>query len=123
MNGDPVVPPAAVIGQQYLPAVHISSSFRVRMVSMSTRKWWLMAVVLVVALASCDGTALDNQRAPAPITVRITLSHTRVISGPSIKGKAVFINTTSKTVIVQSCALDGWLDVGTGQQQDHVQPY
>jgi hypothetical protein len=125
MNGDPVVPPAGVIGQQYLPAVHISSSFQVRMVSISTKLWWLMAFVLVVALASCGGTALDHQGAATPIKIRITLSHTRVISGSSIKGDAVLTNTTSKTIIVQSCALDGRLDVGLVNSRitySHIDP-
>ena len=47
-----------------------------------------------------------------PITIRISLAQTRVIAGTSITGEAVLTNTTSKSITVEYCAADGWLEVG-----------
>jgi hypothetical protein len=47
-----------------------------------------------------------------PLNLRITLDHTTVKAGTSIKGEATFTNTTSEAITVETCAADGWLDVG-----------
>jgi hypothetical protein len=75
----------------------------------------------------CGGTSAsraDNRgpvAAPA-ITIRITLPHANVTSGTPIKGEALLTNTTGKAITVESCAADGWLDVGLENKQIRYEP-
>lgn len=50
--------------------------------------------------------------ASAPLTLRIMLRHTRVAAGMVIKGAAMFTNRTGAPITVETCAADGWLEVG-----------
>jgi hypothetical protein len=44
--------------------------------------------------------------------VHLTLHKDKVVAGQTIKGTVLFTNTTSRTIIVKTCAKDGWLQVG-----------
>src|SRR5665213_2534753 len=55
-----------------------------------------------------------------PISIRITLAHTSVIAGTPIKGHAVITNNTGKPVTVETCAANGWFNVGV---TNHDIPY
>lgn len=48
----------------------------------------------------------------SPLNLRLTLIHTTVKAGTSIKGSVSFTNTTTEDITVETCAADGWLDVG-----------
>ena len=48
----------------------------------------------------------------SPLSLRVTLDHTTVKAGTSIKGEVTLANTTTKDITVETCAVDGWLDVG-----------
>jgi hypothetical protein len=85
--------------------------------------WKCLAIILAAApgvlLGACSSSGSSTastatQPAPAlmPVTIRITLDHTRVVAGTAIKGEAVLTNTTSKAITVESCAADGWFEVG-----------
>ena len=51
-----------------------------------------------------------------PLKVRLTLTETQVVAGQPIKGAVVLTNGTDKSIIVNTCATNGWLAVGlTGQ--------
>ena len=79
-----------------------------------------LGVGLGLSEASAASTA--HRVATPPIKIRITLSETRVRSGTPIKGEAVITNTTFKTITVQTCALDGWLEVGLVNKQITFEP-
>lgn len=53
------------------------------------------------------------------VQVRITLDRTSVVRGTPIRGWAYLRNTTHKTVLVESCASDGWLFVGLSDSRIH----
>jgi hypothetical protein len=97
------------------------------------RLWRCLAIVVTASagllLAACSSSGsppapIDNRASPVPtpITIRITLAHTRAVAGTPIKGKAVLTNTTSKTITVESCAADGWFEVGLVNSQIGFDP-
>lgn len=55
-----------------------------------------------------------------PLTLRITLEHTRMAAGRPIKGTAIFTNRSGASILVAACAADGWLNVGIA---NHDIPY
>lgn len=86
-----------------------------RMVPMIRSARWVLLVSVVATLAGCGPPWADSSgppRRPTPVTIHIHLDRTRVTAGKSIKGDAVLINSTSKAITVQQCAIDGWLQVG-----------
>ena len=50
--------------------------------------------------------------ASVPLSLRITLQHTRVRAGIPIQGTAIFTNRSGASILVEACAADGWLNVG-----------
>ncbi len=48
----------------------------------------------------------------SPVVVLLSLVEARVRAGLPITGKVTFSNTTNEDIVVQTCAGDGWLDVG-----------
>jgi hypothetical protein len=69
------------------------------------------ALVAVVFVAVWSGVAWAGTPA-APIKVHLVLQQDRVLRGDSIKGTVVLTNTTSKRITVNTCAANGWLQVG-----------
>jgi PASTA domain len=65
----------------------------------------LFVTTLTAAAAASESTA-------APIKVRLSLVQTRVVAGQRIKGSVVLTNTTNRVITVNTCAADGWLEVG-----------
>lgn len=68
-----------------------------------------------LALATCGPVAEADgaQASPRPpIKVHLTLATNRVVAGHPIKGTVALTNTTQKAITVNTCAIDGWLDVG-----------
>lgn len=57
-----------------------------------------------------------------PLGLDITLDHTRVVAGTPIKGTAIFTNRTTSPITVETCAADGWLDVGLENRAISYQP-
>ncbi len=72
----------------------------------------LLLVVATCALLVLMPSGSSNASPKVPLSIRILLSQTRVTTGQTIKGFAVITNNTSKSITVEDCALDGWLDVG-----------
>jgi hypothetical protein len=54
----------------------------------------------------------DASGSPAPIRVSLSLVHHRVAAGQTIKGTVVLTNGSSRSILVNTCAEDGWLEVG-----------
>jgi|GEM_PF-1610374 len=48
----------------------------------------------------------------SPLNLQVTLAHTTVQAGTSIKGEVRIVNTTTRDITVETCAADGWLDMG-----------
>jgi hypothetical protein len=69
-------------------------------------------LVGLALLVGWSGTAGASGSSPAPIEVRVSLDHNRVPAGQSIKGTVILTNTTSRRITVESCARNGWLQVG-----------
>jgi len=94
--------------------------------------WTIPALRVQVAAVTADnsytGTRTDTEvgkilhtiRRPTPseVTTRsalrmmLTLSHVTAEAGRPIKGTASFLNTTTEDITVDTCAANGWLDVG-----------
>lgn len=71
------------------------------------------AAGLGLALASALLPAAGAGGAPAPpIRVSVVLPVHHVVAGRLLKATVVLRNTTTKPIIVQQCAIDGWLAVG-----------
>ena len=89
-----------------------SSRARFRVESATKRSLWLLAALGIMGLSGCGTTSTGQSTPAAPVEIHISLDQTRVVGGTSIKGQASLTNTTSKTILVQQCAADGWLQVG-----------
>lgn len=70
------------------------------------------ALVGTTILVGCGGVAGASGSSSAAIKVRVALHHSRVVAGQPIKGTVVLTNTTSRQITVESCAQNGWLQVG-----------
>ena len=89
-----------------------SSRARFRADSATKCLLWLMPALGIMFLSGC-GTASAGRSTPAAqVEIHIKLDQTRIAGGSTIKGQATLTNTTSKTILVQQCAADGWLVVG-----------
>lgn len=85
-----------------------------------------------VALAACGTPSHDprphNNAGPSPsaartpVTIRLRLDRTEVVPGAAIRGVATLTNTTRRTITVETCAADGWLDVGLSNQHIGFEP-
>jgi hypothetical protein len=73
--------------------------------------------ILSVGLAGVAGASAPSS---SPIKVHLALNKDRVVAGEQIKGTALLMNTTSRTITVQACAENGWLQVGL---RDHDYSY
>ncbi len=84
----------------------------------------LTAFALTTGLASqaTGARSVDDRVAKDRITIRITLDRTRVIGGAPIKGTAVVTNHGSRGLLVQQCAIDGWLAVGLADRAIRFSP-
>jgi hypothetical protein len=70
-------------------------------------------LVLVVGLLLTLGVPATAAGAtPAPIQVRVSLAQQTAVAGRPIDGSVVLTNTSSKTIMVNTCAANGWLQVG-----------
>jgi hypothetical protein len=82
----------------------------------SLRRWlWplpALGLIMIVSLPGCGTASAGHSTPAAPVEIHIRLDQTRVVGGTSIRGQAVLTNTTSKSILVQQCAADGWLTVG-----------
>ena len=79
------------------------------------------ATALTPSAAGASGSA-KGESAKSPITIRIKLDQTRVMAGVPIKGTAVLTNTGPKRMLVQQCAIDGWLEVGLANKTTPFSP-
>ena len=70
-----------------------------------------MALAGAAVLLGWFGVA-DASGSPAPIEVSLSLPHHRVVAGHTIKGTVVLTNGSSRSILVNTCAEDGWLEVG-----------
>ena len=70
------------------------------------------ALAGLALVAGSGGVAGASTASSAPVEVRVVLRHQRVVAGQPIKGTVVLTNTTSKPITVDSCAQNGWLQVG-----------
>lgn len=62
--------------------------------------------------------AVANAAPPPPIRVHVLLSSHQVVAGQIIKGSVVLTNTTTKPIIVNTCAINGWVAVGLSGRVD-----
>jgi hypothetical protein len=70
------------------------------------------ALVGIALLVVWCGVAQASGSSSAPIDVRVVLHQSRVVAGQPIKGTVVLTNTTARRITVESCAENGWLQVG-----------
>lgn len=92
---------------------------------MATRKSRDRSIVLaIVALAafglSACGPGTAGEVRP-PVVVTLALQHDRVAAGSAISGVATFTNTTARSITVETCAANGWVDVGLSSPAIHYQ--
>ena len=76
------------------------------------KKSLLGLVATLIVLLSPASLANASTGAPSPVSIRLVLRHTTVIAGHVLNGDAIITNHSSKSILVQTCAEDGWLDVG-----------
>ena len=85
-----------------------------------------MGIMLISATAGSGPVGASilraDQKANAPITIRVKLDRTRVVVGTPIKGTAVLTNQSSTSILVQQCATDGWLAVGLTNKKTGFSP-
>jgi hypothetical protein len=73
-------------------------------------------VVTLILLLGLPTLANASSGAISPISIRLVLRHTPVVAGHVLDGDAIITNHSSKSILVQACAEDGWLDVGLSNQ-------
>ena len=66
----------------------------------------------LLALGAAGPVAAASGAPAPPITVHLTLRTDHVVAGHRIKGTVALTNTTHEAITVNTCAIDGWLDVG-----------
>jgi hypothetical protein len=78
------------------------------------------AVILFAVVIAGSSSAGATDR--SPVSIHINLDATKVIAGHAIHGTAVLTNASRKTILVESCAIDGWLDVGLANKSVQYEP-
>jgi hypothetical protein len=63
-------------------------------------------------LLGLPSIANASSAAASPISIRLVLRHTTVFAGHVLNGDAIITNHSTKTVVVEACVENGWLDVG-----------
>jgi hypothetical protein len=88
-----------------------------RSIGHNTRRGRLAVIPLTAlglaagALSACSTSATPGVAHP-PVAITVSLQHTKVAAGTVIPGVATLTNNTVKTITVETCAWNGWLDVG-----------
>jgi hypothetical protein len=77
----------------------------------------ILAALSVFAVSSCT-TAVAAGATAHPVEVRVVLANKGAIAGHPIKGSVVLTNTTARQIIVDTCAVNGWLAVGLSGRVD-----
>lgn len=82
-----------------------------------------LALTLAFVMASiCGGVSAVGAATKSPVSVRFTLTRSAVEAGVPIKGTVIITNASSKTMLVESCAIDGWLWVGLANKATPFSP-
>jgi hypothetical protein len=76
----------------------------------------------LVLLLGVPTVAYADSGAASPVSIRLVLRHTSIVAGRVLKGDAIISNHSSKTILVATCAIDGWLDVGLSNQSYTYSP-
>jgi hypothetical protein len=74
------------------------------------------------ALSACGTAQVSHDASSAPLTVSISLHDQRTTAGSRIRGFATLTNHTSRSIAVDACAKNGWLDVGLSSPSVPYQP-
>jgi hypothetical protein len=87
---------------------------------------WLKPVLSIGVVAvlgvGCTSTVASNPGTAKPIGVRLELDRTSSAAGTPIQGTVVFTNKTSRSIMVHTCPIDGWLQVGLLGGTFHYRP-
>jgi hypothetical protein len=79
---------------------------------METMRIRLAAVGVVLLVIGAGGIATAAQPQASPIKVHLALPKGHIEAGQPIKATVLLTNTTSRTITVNACADNGWLQVG-----------
>jgi len=79
-------------------------------------------VATLILLLGIPSFANASIGAISPISIRLVLRHSSVVAGRVLDGDAIITNHSSKSILVQACAEDGWLDVGLSNQSYTYSP-
>jgi hypothetical protein len=82
---------------------------------------WRRVVIAGIGLFGFAGFtqgAGANTASPPPIKVNVLLSSHHVVAGHTIKGTVVLTNTTTEPILVNTCAINGWVAVGLSGKVD-----
>jgi hypothetical protein len=82
----------------------------------------VMAAIVVALLFVSWGVNGASATTKSPISIRFSLTTTHVKAGTPIKGTLIMTNSSSKTMLVESCATDGWLWVGLANKTTPFDP-
>jgi hypothetical protein len=69
-----------------------------------------------------SGALVAHAITKSPISIQVRLSRTSVLAGVPIHGVAIISNASDKTILVNSCATDGWLFVGLANKSVSFDP-
>jgi hypothetical protein len=82
-----------------------------------------LALTLAFALLSVTwGVSAASASTKSPVSIRFTLSTSEVKAGVPIKATVIITNASATTLMVESCATDGWLWVGLANQTTPFTP-
>ena len=76
----------------------------------------------VLLLSISSGVAGAGASPTSPVSLRFTLSTTTVRAGLPIKGTVIITNSSSTTLLVETCAVNGWLWVGLANKTTPFDP-
>jgi hypothetical protein len=87
---------------------------------MRTRHILLTVAFLVVSVCSFASGA--SAFVKSPVSIQVHLDATTVRAGHTIHGTATLSNASSKTILVEACAYNGWLFVGLANKNIQYDP-
>lgn len=86
------------------------------------RKKRIALTMAFVLFSISSGVSAASAATKSPVSIHFSLTTSKVKAGVPIKGIVIITNASSKTLMVESCASNGWLWVGLANKTTPFTP-
>jgi hypothetical protein len=76
----------------------------------------LLSVLTILGLTAVLVSIQSSSSSVPPLSIQLNLNKTHVAAGVPIRGEVLLTNASNRTILVNSCALNGWLFVGLANE-------